>query len=240
MLDQPHNLLIDIGNSRIKYALACAGQNDFEVLHCELIAELATVIQGVEKVVVASVGKALIIEELQTLCQQHQVECQVVQTQAEQFNIKCAYKQYSNMGVDRWLAVLAARKITDSPVAVLDLGTANTCDIIIGNQHIGGWIAPGFQMMKHALSNNTQKVFSDNNLPTGLTLGTSTPECVNLGCLAALQGFVTMAETQLASRAENYQIVITGGDQSLLAEIKQPNLHYFPNLVLLGLSRFLA
>ena len=75
MLDQPHNLLIDIGNSRIKYALACAGQNDFDIKHCEEIAELATVIQGVEKVLVASVGKALIIEELQTLCQQHQVEC---------------------------------------------------------------------------------------------------------------------------------------------------------------------
>ena len=240
MSDQIDNLLIDIGNSRIKYALACVGQNDFEVLHCELIAELATVIQSVKKVLVASVGKILLVEELQSLCQQHQVECQVIHTQAEIFNIKCAYAQYSNMGVDRWLALLAARKLTDLPVAVLDLGTANTCDIIIDNQHIGGWIAPGFQMMKQALTNNTQKVFSDNNVPFGLTLGTSTPECVNFGCLAALQGFVTMAETQLASRTENYQIMITGGDQSLFAQIKQPNLHYFPNLVLLGLSRFLV
>jgi type III pantothenate kinase len=237
--DQSNCLLIDIGNSRIKYALVCAGQEDFVVQHCLHVAELTAVMMTAKRVLVASVGKALIVEELQALCQQHQVKCQLIQTQSQQFGINCAYAQFANLGVDRWLAILAARKITALPVAILDLGTANTCDIVIENQHIGGWIAPGFHLMKQGLLANTQKVFADNRLPSHLVLGTSTPDCVNQGCLAALQGFVMMAEFHLKKHAETYQILITGGDQYLLTELKQPNLYYFPNLVLLGLSRFL-
>ncbi|WP_340678206.1 type III pantothenate kinase [Paraglaciecola sp.] len=239
MSDLPESLLIDIGNSRIKYALVYAGRADFIVQYCMQIAELEPAIIRAQKVLVASVGKGLLVEELQTLCQQHQIECHSMQTQAQQFGISCAYEQFANLGVDRWLAILAARTITSEPVAIVDLGTANTCDIIINNQHIGGWIAPGFSVMKHSLLANTQKVFADNSLPANVVLGTSTPECVNHGCLAAVQGLVMMAELQLKKHAETYQILITGGDQHLITELKQSYFHFFPNLVLLGLSRFL-
>lgn len=239
MSDQLDYLLVDIGNSRIKYELVCARSQNLSVLHCELIAELEPIIMGIKKVLVASVGKTLLVDELKSLCLKHRVECQSITTQAQQFGVNCAYQQYANLGVDRWLAILAARQITSLPVAILDFGTANTCDIIIDNQHVGGWIAPGFNMMKQGLLANTQQVFADSNQPVNLALGTSTPECVNLGCLAALQGFVMMAESYLVNRVEKYQILITGGDQHLLAELKQVNLHYFPNLVLMGLRRFI-
>ncbi|KXI27540.1 type III pantothenate kinase [Paraglaciecola hydrolytica] len=239
MSDQAKYLLIDIGNSRIKYALVSEGQEDLAVLHCVHTTELTQIIKQVAKVLVASVGKTLLVEELQSLCQQHKVECQLIHTQAQQFGIHCAYEQFTTMGVDRWLAILAARKITLLPVAIVDLGTANTCDIVIENQHIGGWIAPGFNLMKQGLLANTQKVFADNNVSHHLSLGVSTPECVNLGCLAAVQGLVLMAESTLAKYATSYEILITGGDQNLITDLKQPYLHYFPNLVLLGLMRFI-
>ena len=239
MSDQADYLLVDIGNSRIKYALVKAGRAEFQVHSCSHVSDLSSIIQQAAKVLVASVGKTTLTDELQLICRQYQVSCQLIQTQAHQFGIGCAYENFATLGVDRWLAILAARLLTDKAVAVIDLGTANTCDIIIGDQHLGGWIAPGFTMMKQALISNTQKVFADQQTAQQLSLGRSTPDCVNMGCLAALQGFVAMAEQYLAKHTKDYQILVTGGDQALVSAINHPHLVYFPNLVLVGLSRFL-
>ena len=239
MSDQPDYLLVDIGNSRIKYALVKAGQAEFQVHSCAHVGDLSSVIQQAQKVLVASVGKIALTDELQSICAQYQRSCQLLNTQAQQFGIRCAYENFATLGVDRWLAMLAARLLTDKAVAVIDLGTANTCDIIIGDQHLGGWIAPGFTMMKQALISNTQKVFADQQMAQQLNVGRSTPDCVNMGCLAALQGFVAMADQYLANHTKDYQILVTGGDQGLVSAINHPHLIYFPNLVLVGLSRFL-
>lgn len=239
MSDQSKYLLIDIGNSRIKFVRVNSANDDLNVEHCMSIEEIENVIALSHKVLVACVGKPDLVEKLNELCIKHQVSCQVMQTQPQEFGIECAYEHYQNLGVDRWLAIIAARTMTELPVAILDLGTANTCDIVIGNRHVGGWIAPGFSLMKQSLLSNTQKVFTDLSMPQEINMGQSTPECVNYGCLAALQGFVLTAENYLASSEENYEILVTGGDQNLLFSLKNSNLHYFSNLVLRGLQRFL-
>ncbi|MDP5132379.1 MAG: type III pantothenate kinase [Paraglaciecola sp.] len=239
MLDQLSYLLIDIGNSRIKFACVQSFNDELSVKHCTEVSELETIIEQSKKVLVASVGKIVLVEEIRQICTKHNVECFVAAIQSQQFGITCAYKQFENLGIDRWLAVLAARSITSDAVAVLDLGTANTCDIVVGNQHIGGWIAPGFSLMKQSLLTNTQKVFADASLPESLEVGTTTPSCVNNGCLSAIHGFVAMAEKYLSNSCSEYKIFVTGGDQSLLFSIKNSHLRFFPNLVLLGLQRFI-
>lgn len=234
------HLLIDIGNSRIKYALVEHEQDEIKLQYCESVAELAAPLKLACKVLGASVGKKAMTDELVDMCHRAKVECEIITTQAQQFDLICAYENYSSLGVDRWLAMLGARKLTDAAIAVIDLGTANTCDVVIGKQHLGGWIAPGFNLMKQSLIANTQKVFADNDVQVDLLLGLSTPQCVNMGCLAAVQGFVSMAVKILENKAENYQIIVTGGDLALIKQLKHPNLVYFPNLVLLGLSRFIS
>ena len=57
--------------------------------------------------------------------------------------------------------------------------------------------------------------------------------------VAAVQGFVSMSENYLQEHSQNYQIFVTGGDQDLLFSQKNTHLRFFPNLVLLGLQRFL-
>jgi type III pantothenate kinase len=239
VLDQPKYLLIDIGNSRIKFARVDSADEELHIDYCVSVDALEDIIRQSNKVLVASVGKVALVESINGICLKYQVACDLVHTQQQQFGISCAYQKFENLGVDRWLAILAARTITELPVAVLDLGTANTCDIIIGKAHVGGWIAPGFSVMKQSLLANTQKVFADLSRPQQLTVGQSTPDCVNQGCLAALQGFVSMAENYLQDHSQNYEIFVTGGDQELLFSQKNMHLRFFPNLVLLGLQRFL-
>jgi type III pantothenate kinase len=235
----PSYLLLDIGNSCIKYALVAGPDDHLVVNQCDSLAQLRHLIFSATKVLLACVGKRHQVEQIEAWCGEFSKPLHIAKTQAEQLGIRCAYAQYTNLGIDRWLAVLAARQITSLPVAVLDLGTANTCDVIVENQHQGGWIAPGFTLMKESLLNNTQQVFADNNQPKALNLGHSTPECVNYGCLAAVQGFIAMAEQHMATHYKDYKLMITGGAQAILPKPTPAHWLSFPNLVLMGLARFI-
>jgi type III pantothenate kinase len=134
---------------------------------------------------------------------------------------------------------LAAREITPLPVAVGDVGTANTCDIVVNNKHLGGWISPGFSIMRESLLNNTQQVFTDTKMPKGLDIGTTTEDCVSFGCLASQTGLVMMAQQYLSHRYEDYLVLITGGAQNSLSLQNNKNIVFFPNLVLRGLFRLI-
>lgn len=230
-------LLVDIGNSQIKYAQVNTISDIADIKYCQDPIDLTAIILSASQVLVSSVGLVSRVKEIQHLCQSHKKPCQVVNTEAETLGIHCAYKNFQTLGVDRWLAILASREITQLPVAVIDLGTANTCDIVVANKHLGGWISPGFSIMRESLLSNTQDVFADTKMPESLHLGVTTQDCVSNGCLASQSGFVIMAEQYLINRYDNYAVLVTGGAQNLLSLRNNEKIKFFPNLVLRGLFR---
>jgi len=232
-------LLVDIGNTQIKYALVNDMSDISDVKRCQHPEDLTAYISSVKQVVVSSVGHFNLVTELEGLCKGFNKPCKVINTQAETLGIQCAYQKFQTLGVDRWLAILAAREITELPVAVIDLGTANTCDIVINNKHIGGWISPGFSVMRESLLSNTQHVFADTKMPNFLGVGETTEDCVSFGCLASQTGFVMMAEQYLNNKYENYFVLVTGGGQNSLSLQHNKNILFFPNLVLRGLFRLI-
>lgn len=234
-----NSLLVDIGNTRIKYAIADA-HGDFQVVrYCQSVADLSYCIASVQQVLVANVGQASVVDALKGLAGGLNVRCRQIVTQPSAFDIECAYQQVENLGVDRWVAVLGARKLTDLPSAVLDFGTANTCDLVAGNQHVGGWIAPGYSLMRDSLVKNTQNVFADARECSQLVLGDSTESCVSSGCMAAQLGLVSMAEHYLKQNFEEFRIFVTGGLARDVAKSTHINVEFVENLVLIGLSRFI-
>ncbi|WJG08838.1 type III pantothenate kinase [Aliiglaciecola sp. LCG003] len=243
MSGQDKSLLIDIGNSRIKFALVdrsfIAGEGaPIESKVCENLEGLKLAIMQADEVVVASVQKDQVLAQLFTQLEQQNKTCKHIVTESRAFGIECAYQQYQNLGIDRWLAVLGARLHTALPVAVIDLGTAATCDVLVGNQHVGGWIAPGFHLQKEVISQRAAKVFSNEAIPTNLQFGTGTEDCVNFGCLAMLEGFISSAEKMLKQYGDEYKVFICGGDAKLLGKFSRAAIEIKPNLVLEGLSRF--
>lgn len=239
MLDQFNALLIDIGNTRIKYVLVNDASQLDNIQYCQRVDELGSAIQQASQVLVSCVGHDDLSNKIAELCRQADRPCQIVKTQAETLGIRCAYQTYQTLGVDRWLAILAARVITSLPVAVIDLGTANTCDIVIGNKHEGGWISPGHSLMRESLLQNTENVFANSHTPKVLTLGNNTPDCVNLGCLASQMGFVNMAEQYLSMAHTEYLILISGGGQEMVHLANSGKVKFYPNLVLRGLFRLI-
>jgi type III pantothenate kinase len=232
-------LLVDVGNTQIKYVMVNNISDLSEIKCCQDIADLSSYISSVSEVLISSVGHLSLLAGLERLCEDFNKPCKIIHTEAETLGIQCAYEKFQTLGVDRWLAILAAREITRLPVAVIDLGTANTCDIVVNNKHLGGWIAPGFSIMRESLLSNTQQVIGDNNMPAILDIGNTTEKCVSYGCLASQAGFVTMAQQYLNNKYEDYFVLVTGGGQNSLILKDNKKILSFPNLVLRGLFRLI-
>lgn len=232
-------LLVDIGNTQIKYALVNDISDLSGVKRCQNTKDLIAYISSAKQVVISSVGHVTQVTEIERLCERFTIPCKVINTQADTLGIHCAYEKFQTLGVDRWLAILAARDITQLPIAVVDLGTANTCDIVVNHEHLGGWITPGFSVMRESLLNNTQNVFADAKMPKALDIGNTTEDCVSFGCLASQTGFVLMADQYLSSQYDDYSVLVTGGGQISLNLQENKNIMFFPNLVLRGLFRLI-
>lgn len=236
MSEQTSYLLVDIGNTNIKYAQYSIEKGIGPVRIANSSNELAGMLGHNRQVMLSCVARDQQVAIWETLCREHNTPLFVAKTQAKTLGMQCAYDNYHTLGVDRWLAILAGRHLSQKAFVTISIGTAMTCDLVIEQQHIGGWILPGFSLMREGLISNTAKVFSDEAIPNELAFGKSTPDCVNLGCLAAVQGAVKMATEMLKSYSADFDIFITGGGQSLVKQIATPQYRFEDNLVITGLS----
>jgi type III pantothenate kinase len=76
----------------------------------------------------------------------------IARTQAALAGVRIAYGEPARMGVDRFLALLAARRRGAQPWLVVGVGTAVTVDLLDAQgRHLGGRIAPSPQLMRDAL-----------------------------------------------------------------------------------------
>ena len=157
-------------------------------------------------------------------------------SEAETCGVRNAYTEPHRLGVDRWMALIAARQLTTHPVCVVDCGSAVTIDVLDDKgQHLGGVIMPGLTMMRRALHRNTEQLpFAQETYPLGL--GTSTAAAIHNGTRYALLGAI---ERVIASQTKTLQVFLTGGDaETLLPDLKHP-VQVNPDLVLQGLALWL-
>lgn len=153
-----------------------------------------------------------------------------------------AYATPGRLGVDRWLALIAAYRQCLSAVLVVDIGSALTIDLVDGaGLHRGGYIMPGPRLMADALLRATDRVrFAPNEDLTVPEPGIDTATCVNNGISAALTGAVVLAhgrgQTLLGTPLTT---LVAGGYAASLAQHLAGagigDWHLRPELVLDGL-----
>jgi type III pantothenate kinase len=236
-----YNLLIDIGNSCIKlqkYDKGAQTPPRVEILGSP--DELSDYIQAANKVYLSCVGRRNLAEKIAEIARYNQVELVEAHTQVRQFGLTNSYVIPSNMGVDRWLAMCAAHKRSElKTFIVVDVGTAVTVDAVLDSQHLGGWIAPGFRLLRESLFKNTQNVFGKDKERTGIDFQKDTPDCVDAGCEAQIVGLLHSANATLSKKTEEFDIFITGGDRNIFKqEDFTKQLFFHENLVLDGLTLF--
>lgn len=153
-------------------------------------------------------------------------------------NVSNSYRQPELMGVDRWLAMIAAYNDCGGAVCVVDAGSALTIDFVLSSGlHRGGYILPGSELMESALLKNTDRVRFDNSGEEKLEPGTSTAAAVKNGVLLSQAGAIKLAldEAQVAT-GDDYTLYICGGDGEKLQQLLDIEGLYRPDLVMDGLA----
>lgn len=129
-------------------------------------------------------------------------------------SVENAYKDVSQMGVDRWLGMLAAFNDCNNACVVVDLGTAMTVDLIASTgQHLGGYIVPGIDLMIQALSDRSEKInLIKGELDRSFCLGMSTSQAVYSGVVEMSGNLVVSAIENLATlEKKSVDLFMAGG-----------------------------
>lgn len=244
------NLLIDIGNSRIKWGFYQEGGLQFENAVFYKNQVLATVFNhcfGIyerpEQVLVANVAGIAMKAALETwLMNQWQLKPEFIRAQSSYLGLTLGYHDAAEFGWDRWLGLIRLWRDFQKPFCLIGCGSALTFDAVDARgQHLGSLIAPGLHLQRQSIV--TQ--LSGCQLPDSMTfqvkqaLGYSTADAVIQGILHMSSGFINYysAKYQQILGAET-EFVITGGDAEILMPLLPLNPHFRPHLVLEGLSLF--
>lgn len=240
------NLVLDLGNSRCKWALAdvepagltqggaLAYGEDFAQALDNSFSALPRP-QHVAAVCVAASG------HLQTLAQWVRshwgLELQSIVTRAAQLGVTNAYRDPTSLGADRWAALVAARARLPGAACVVDCGTALTIDALDRNGvYRGGVILPGLALMRAALlrTQGVRVVVGE----AGSALAQSTAEGVAAGALLGLAGAIDrILDEQAVLLDATPQVLITGGDAQPLLALLRHVVQHTPDLVLEGVAR---
>lgn len=243
-----NRIFIDIGNSRIKYAISESGR--YEYLGAEPSQEFITNIDEllfaefdrIDEVYFCTVGNLKNLDDLTAAIQE---EWNIIPTQLNSqrqcCNLQSGYKDFHKLGSDRWLAMQGAQAITHDPFIVVDAGTAMTVDAVVDGQHKGGFIVPGLKTMHQSLAGSTalldlpsaddlSEEFSDE------LLAKDTAGAILAGTLYMSAAFINQLIHDLNQQiGTQFKVFLTGGDAPQLASLLDHRYTYIPDLVLHGM-----
>ena len=149
--------------------------------------------------------------------------------------VKNGYSIPQRLGVDRWLAILAAFKYVRGACIVVDCGSAITVDLLEADGvHLGGYIVPGLLQMQRSLALNTYAVDIAGSL-SGVSPGRDTKSAVLAGQAAMVMGLIHQAKAELVKADAAPELILTGGDSRWLTQAF-PGARFIPDLVFDGLE----
>jgi len=219
-------LAIDIGNTRLKWALfdeprpaAVPVAQGAEFLeHVHRLAEgdwsrLAPPTRMLGCAVAADAVKKQVEAQMEELWD---VPAQWVFSSVQEAGIHNGYDHPSRLGADRWVAMIGAwhRMLAQGaarPLVVVMVGTAVTVDAIDAQGHfLGGFILPGHGIMLRALESGTAGL----HVPTGEVreFPTNTSDALTSGGTYAIAGAIErMVQHLRRSSGQEPVCIMTGG-----------------------------
>ena len=196
-------LAIDVGNTRLKWALYSAPRPDSRVLahgaeFLENIDRLAETEWANLPTPTSMLGCVVAGEAVRRRVQEQMelwdITPQWVVSSAEEAGLTNGYDHPSRLGADRWVAIIGARhrmlaQGAPRPMVVVMVGTAVTVEAIdTHGQFLGGIILPGHGIMLRALESGTAGL----HVPTGEVrdFPTNTSDALTSGGTFAIAGAV--------------------------------------------------
>ena len=248
-----YQLLIDAGNTRIKWALVAPGAAlgdwlaqgahrhadaaDFPAALASALAG-APAAPGISRVLIANVAGQSVHDMLAgwLAAPQLQLDPRAVEWFAsipERAGVRNAYRNPAQLGCDRFAAAIGARALCPGKaIVVANCGTATTIDAITADgTFLGGMILPGLGLMATSLARNTAQLpqIKPGKLPEGFA--DNTDDAILSGCLAAQAGAIERA-FELHQAVE---CIISGGAAPYVAPAVPVPHRHVENIVMIGL-----
>lgn len=226
---------LDLGNSRMKYRCGSRRGATSYASPLPVFDDSAQL----RRIRVSSVlGEQRNAQLSQSLTAAYGPECEFAQALRSCAGVVNGYRVPNRLGVDRWLAVVAAFNAF-GPALVVDVGTAVTLDFVNDRGvHLGGYIVPGVQLLQQSLRENTQSVRFDTPVTAvQLQPGTDTDAAVTHGSFVTI---VRLIEAELVRARQlchhSARLVLCGGDAAGITEHLSCPYRLVADLVLDGLG----
>ncbi|NZA25390.1 type III pantothenate kinase [Luteimonas sp. SJ-92] len=161
----------------------------------------------------------------------------IASTLARCDGVTIAYADPRRLGVDRFLALLAAHARGNGPSLVVGVGTALTVDLVDAQgRHRGGRIAPSPALMRQALHARTAQLPADGG--SYAEFAADTADALVSGCEGAALALVERSrEAAHALLGARPHLLLHGGGAPALAA-RLDGAEPAPSLVLEGLARW--
>jgi type III pantothenate kinase len=242
-------LLIDAGNTRIKWALVnregwlCssvlpaeqAGKLSQQIVsHLE---KLGTGLHDTQEIWVSNVAGEEIAQQIRSISAYMSGQPHFVVAREAQCGVRNGYSYASQLGSDRWAALIAAWHLVQGKCLVVNSGTATTIDTLSGQgEFLGGLILPGVELMQHSLVAATAQLKAAQGTYAPFPLNSA--DAIFSGSIQASCGAIERQYALLND--DSASVILTGGAAELLQPRFNQKLFSVPprivdNLVLQGL-----
>jgi type III pantothenate kinase len=232
-------LAVDAGNSRVKWALhdgrvfvrdGWVTLADLDALDAQWAS-----LPAPSAIVVANVAGDAVAGQLRKFSGRWQSVPRWAASTRSQAGVSNRYEEPSQLGVDRWAALIGARSFSSDPCVVVNAGTAMTVDALDAQgEFIGGIIIPGFDLMHESLAANTARLSAERGNFTAFPR--TTRDAITSGAVQALCGAVErMREAMLAAGHREPVLIFSGGAGELVARHMGRPVRIVDKLVLAGL-----
>ena len=237
------NLVVDIGNTRIKVAVVEGDNVLFSKAYVSsdeaLAGEWQVQFPTVERAIVASTGES--VEEI--VCSLRAKGLKVLamdSATATAVPIGNDYLTPSTLGVDRLAAAVAAVEVMGCrDCLIVDFGTAITIDLVENGIFRGGNISPGMTTRFRSLHDYTHRLPECEPTDSQTMIGRSTREAIEQG---VMQGIVNEIDGYICHFLQSnakLSLIFTGGDAKYFVKRIKNAKFAKCDLVFCGLNRIL-
>ena len=230
-------LLIDIGNSRIKWAWVENGQwshqGSVNIANVAMLQQAFASLPLPNKILVSNVAGKLIAQQIRNVCAEWNCTVEFIGAQVEQCGVHNGYDCPEKLGSDRWAAAIAAWHHQRAACLVVSCGTATTVDALSGEgDFLGGLILPGIDMMRNSLVTGTAQL----NAAEGVwcKFPRNTADAMFSGAIQATVGAI-ICQHELLGVPSASCLLSGGAAECILSHLELPLLR-MDNLVLQGLQ----
>ena len=239
-------LLIDAGNTRIKWALTDIDHvvGEWYTMGSVVHADLGKLKQAwstkkIKRVLISNVAGNSVASQLRKILAELNVPESALawfRAQAECAGVRNAYAQPTQLGSDRFASLIGARhRYVGQRLLVVTCGTATTIDALEADgTFVGGMILPGLATMATSLAVNAALLPSVDKADRARVFADNTHDAIISGCLSAQAGAIMYAYEQRTDPLA--RCVLSGGAAQYLGPYLPMPFDAVDNLVLLGLD----